>query len=343
VRRHTALVAVAIAIAIAGALAGCGGGGGAATAGRASGSSGGARRSGGSGARSSRSGLRTAAAPAAASAKSRPKPAYPHVLPVAGLTGSTPFVPAVTLRGTPIAYVARSASGIALLSFNQHHLGLHLHSGTTDAGSTGWRYGSQIAGPELRRVVAGFNGAFKLSTDSGGFFSYGRTGAPLRDGLASVVSYADGHTDIGTWHGEVPTPGHGAVVSVRQNLSPLIDHGHAAASVGCDSCWGATVGGVAATARSAIGITAGGNLIWAGGLNLHVSDLAAAMLGARVVRAVEMDINPDWVAAYLYQHHGASAKVTPVPVSPGQQGIYGQLLLPYSRDFFTVDLLPGTH
>ena len=27
---------------------------------------------------------------------------------------------------------------------------------------------------------------------------------------------------------------------------------------------------------------------------------------------------------------------TPVPVVPGQYGIYGNLLVPYSRDFFTV-------
>jgi hypothetical protein len=48
-----------------------------------------------------------------------------------------------------------------------------------------------------------------------------------------------------------------------------------------------------------------------------------------------LDINPDWVAGYLYVHHRRSGP-TPIPVVPGQFGIAGQLLQPYSRDFFTV-------
>ncbi|HWF53659.1 MAG TPA: hypothetical protein VG223_03490 [Solirubrobacteraceae bacterium] len=272
--------------------------------------------------------------------KPKPKPAYPHVTAVAGASGSTPFVPAVTLRGRPIAYVARMGSGIALLSFDQHYVELHLHSGTIDAGATGWRYGPEIAGRELRAAVAGMNGGFRLNTGAGGFFAYGRTAVPLRAGLGSVVTYSDGYTDIGDWRREVPSTGHGTVVSVRQNLTLLIDHGVAASSVGCLSCWGATLGGVSDVARSAIGITARGNLIWAGGENLSVAALADALLGAHVVRAVETDINPEWVAAYLYQHRGPSPKLAPVPIVPGQPGIAGQLLTPDSRDFFSVDLRP---
>ena len=72
--------------------------------------------------------------------------------------------------------------------------------------------------------------------------------------------------------------------------------GRPAAGLGCVSCWGATLGGVSAPARSALGITAGGRLVWAGGEHLTPSALAAALLGAGVVRAVELDINPEWVA-----------------------------------------------
>jgi hypothetical protein len=257
----------------------------------------------------------------------------PRVLGAASATGPTNFVPAVTLGARPIAYVARSASGIALLSFDQRYVNLHLHSGTIDAGGTGWRYGPSVAGSELRRVVAGFNSGFKLDTAAGGFEEYGRTAVPLRNGLASVVSYADGYTDIGTWHQEVPGTGHGAVVSVRQNLTPLIDHGQAASSVGCVSCWGATLGGGAAVARSAIGITADGRLVWAGGQSLTAGALASALLGAHVVCAAELDINPEWVAAYLYSHRTTLRAPLPVPASPGQVGIPGELLTPDARDF----------
>jgi hypothetical protein len=237
--------------------------------------------------------------------------------------------------------MARTASGIALLRFDQRFLTLRLHSGTLDAGPTGWRYGPSITGAELRSVVAGFNGGFRLNTGAGGFYSYGRTAVALHRGLGSVVTYTDGYTDVGSWRGEVPRHGHGAVVSVRQNLQLLIDHGAVAASVACTTCWGATLGGVSDVARSAIGITRRGNLVWAGGEGLSVTALSDAMLAAGVARAVETDINPAWVAAYLYQRRGARSRLVPVPIVPGQPGIAGELLAPYSRDFFTIDLKRG--
>ena len=143
-----------------------------------------------------------------------------------------------------------------------------------------------------------------------GFESYGRVGAPLSDGLGSIVTYADGSTDIGSWHQGVPAPGT-PVVSVRQNLHPLIDAGHPAANLGCLLCWGATLHGVIAPARPALGITADGHLVWAGGENLTVQDLADALLGAKVVRAVELDINPEWVAAYVYGHRRGNGVLAP--------------------------------
>ena len=183
--------------------------------------------------------------------------------------------------------------------------------------------------------MAAFNGGFKLDVGAGGFQSYGRVGSPLSDGLGSIVTYADGLTDIGSWHQGVPAPG-GPVVSVRQNLHLLIDGGRPAANLGCLLCWGATLHGVIAPARSALGITADGRLVWAGGENLTVQDLADALLGAKVVRAVELDINPEWVAAYLYGHRGGNGPLAPVPIVPGQPGVPGQFLAPYSRDFFTI-------
>jgi hypothetical protein len=218
---------------------------------------------------------------------------------------------------------------------DQRLLELTLHSGTVDAGASGWRHGPEIAGSERSHLVAAFNGGFKLDTGTGGFMSYGRVATPLRDGLGSIVTYTDGHTDIGSWHREVPSSGT-AVASVRQNLSLLIDHGRPAASVNCLPCWGATLGRVSDPARSALGITRDGHLIWAGGEHATVAQLADLFLGERVVRAVELDINPEWVADYLYRHRGGHGHLTPAPIAPGQPGTPGQVLAPYSRDFFTV-------
>jgi len=267
----------------------------------------------------------------------KPNPPPPHLTLLGSAlasTGASGFVPLVGWRGHTVAWLARKSSGVALLSFDQRLVGLRLHSGTIDAGGSGWRWGPAVSGAERRLLVAAFNGAFKLSTGAGGFMSHGRVGAPLRDGLGSIVTYADGRTDIGTWHGEVPAGGQ-APASVRQNLTPLIDRGRPASSLDCRSCWGATLGSVPDPARSALGITASGRLIWAGGEHLTVAQLAAALLGARVVRAVELDINPQWVAGYVYRHRGRAAP-TPLSVVPAQVGVAGEFLAPYSRDFFTV-------
>ena len=267
--------------------------------------------------------------------KPPPLPVYPQVLGVALSSQSTPFVPAVIWKGSPVAWISRSPSGVAMLSFKQPELQLRLHSGTIDAGPLGWRYGPVIAGLELKRLVAAFNGGFRLNVGAGGFESFGRVAAPLSDGLGSIVTYTDGTTDIGSWHHEVPASG-STIASVRQNLPLLIDHGTAASTLDCLSCWGATLGGVIDPARSALGIQPDGHLVWAGAEHATVSDLADALLSARVVRAVELDINPEWVAGYLYGHRGGAGPLAPVPVVPGQRGIPGQYLAAWSRDFFTV-------
>jgi hypothetical protein len=49
--------------------------------------------------------------------------------------------------------------------------------------------------------------------------------------------------------------------------------------------------GSVVTYRSGLGITNAGRLIWAGGEHLTVAALAHALLGAGLVRAVQLDVN----------------------------------------------------
>ena len=282
-----------------------------------------------------RSAHRRAAAANRASAPTRRRstgPPYPRLLPAAQAAGATGFVPAVSWHGQTAAWVARTGAA-TLLSFDQRWASLQLHSGTIDAGATGWRYGPEIPRPEQRRLMAAVNGGFKLSTGAGGFVSGGRVAVALRTGLGSIVTYTDGTTDIGSWRREVPAPSK-RVASVRQNLPLLIDGGRPAGEIGCLTCWGATLGGVADPARSALGITRDGRIVWAGGEHLTPTALAETLLGAHVLRAVELDINPEWVAGYLYGHRGGHGPLAPVPMAPGQPGVPGQFLAPYGRDFF---------
>lgn len=230
---------------------------------------------------------------------------------------------------------AEQAGAVTLLRFDQGLVHLALHAGSEEPAGSGWPGGNSISRGEAHTVIAGFNGGFKLYLPQVGFVLRGRVGVPLHRGLASVVTYADGRTDIGAWGSEVPRR-HAPLASVLQNLQPLIDNGRLAATLqSCvQECWGATLGGGVYVARSALGITADGQLLWAGGESLSPTEIADALLHAGARRAIQLDINPEWVAGYLYAHrHG---RLLAVQATPSQPGIPGQLLVPYNRDFFTV-------
>jgi hypothetical protein len=246
----------------------------------------------------------------------------------------TVWKPVASIGAQPAAWIAQR-SGVTLLRFDQRLVHLALHAGSGEPGGQGWTYGDRIGASEIHRVLAAFNGGFKLSYSSVGFMADGRVAVPLTAGLGSIVTYRNGTTDIGAWQQGVPARGL-RIASVLQNVHLLVDRGVASPTIhNCiEGCWGGTLGGGPDVARSALGITGDGQLVWAAGEHLSPSMIAQALIDAGVVRAVELDINPEWIAAYLYIHHpgGPSA----VPVVPGQLGIPGRLLAPYSRDFFTI-------
>ncbi len=244
------------------------------------------------------------------------------------------WTPVASIGAQPAAWVALR-SGVTLLRFDQRLVHLALHAGSGEPGGQGWTYGNRIGASEIHRVLAAFNGGFKLSYGPVGFLADGRAAVALTAGLGSIVTYSNGTTDIGAWQEGLPASGL-KVASVLQNLHLLVDRGVGAPTVeNCiESCWGATLGGVADVARSALGITGEDQLVWAAGESLSPAMITQALIEAGVVRAVELDINPEWIAGYLYVHRGAGA--TGVPVVPGQQGIPGRFLTPYSRDFFTI-------
>lgn len=238
-----------------------------------------------------------------------------------------------TVREMPAAWLERRA-GVTLMRFDQGLVRLVLHAGSLDGGTGAWSQGNHITARERPALIAAVNGGFKLTYREVGFMLRGHTAVPLSNGLASIVTYSDGSTNIGAWNQGVPDRRSG-VVSVLQNQRLLVDHGAPASTVsGCViECWGGTVGLATRVARSGLGIDAHGRLIWAGGEHLSPAELASSLIGAGAVRAIELDINPWWVAGYLYPHREAA--VRPVGLVPGQRGVAGKFLRRYSRDFLT--------
>jgi hypothetical protein len=189
-----------------------------------------------------------------------------------------------------------------------------------------------VIGPdEHRRLLAAFNGGFKLSSGVGGYEQEGHVISPLLPGMASLVIDRSGAAAIGVWGHGLPRPGE-AVYSVRQNLTLLVNHGQVTGAATDWGLWGATLGGGEFVARSALGQDVAGQLIFAGSMSASPADLAAALVHAGAVKGMELDINPEWVQLDVARAPGH----TLTAVIPGQQRPADQYLIGWIRDFITV-------
>ena len=208
-----------------------------------------------------------------------------------------------------------------------------LHDGSEDPGLAAGRVkaGPAVRGAERGRLLAAFNGGFKLSAGAGGYEQEGHVAAALRRGIASLVIDRSGQARIGVWgHG---VPGHGeAVYSVRQNLTPLVLNGKPTPAAADWSVWGATLGGGEFVARSALGQGADGDLEYAASMSASPADLAVALTRAGARVAMELDINPEWVQLDVARRPGGPLRAA----IGGQVRPANQFLEGWARDFVTV-------
>ncbi len=216
-----------------------------------------------------------------------------------------------------------------------------LYSGSTIPGGGPYRYSAPIAVDLRNSLAAAFNAGFRMSDARGGYYTDGRTVIPLVNGAASAVIYRNGVLTVGAWGRDVHMSPN--VVAVRQNLDLLVDNGKSVSGLSrSDNIkWGATLGGSAYVWRSALGVTADGALIYAGGPALSIVDLANVMVRAGAVRAMELDINPDWVQYSIFGGQGAG--VTGRKLLSSMNGDPSRYFASWwTRDFFTMSVRP-TH
>ena len=213
-----------------------------------------------------------------------------------------------------------------------------LHNGGEDPGPLAGpvKAGPQITGTERQRLLAAFNGGFKLDALAGGYEQEGHVVRALRGGLASLVIDTSGQATVGVWGKSVPVTGE-RVYSVRQNLWPLVAGGKPTPESARWWRWGGTLGHTADTARSAVAENAAGELMYAASMSATPADLAAALARSGARTAMELDINPEWVQLDTAQHPGGPLS----PGVPGQHRPADQYLAGWTRDFITV-LSPGT-
>ena len=123
------------------------------------------------------------------------------------------------------------------------------------------------------------------------------------------------------------------------SLPLIIDHGQLNPLLNDSSQWGYTLGNAVRVWRTGAGIDRHGNLIYAAADYQTVTTLAQILQRAGAVRAMQLDINPEWPTLNTYGHHGG---LDPAMVVPNYQQSASRYLVPDDRDFFAVyRRLPG--
>jgi len=249
----------------------------------------------------------------------------------AGESRSDPPLLVTTFRSDPSEY-PRLVAGVAWI--NTSRTTVSLYAGRLEPSVALPSRGSmQVPGGLRHRLLATFNSGFKLADANGGWALHGHTYAPMREGQATFVRYADGRYDVTAWQGG---PRVGAdVVFARQNLPLIVNGGRPNPHLSDGPEWGATLGNAIQVWRSGIGIDAQGNLIYAAAPDQTVHSLADILIHAGAVRAMELDINSYWVSFNTYARPGAEepAKLLAETERPATR-----YLSPDDRDFFAVYL-----
>jgi hypothetical protein len=214
-----------------------------------------------------------------------------------------------------------------------------LYSGSLSPGGLFWKYTAPISQIASRTLVASFNGGFLLKDSRGGYLSEGHLVAPLRAGAASLVIYKNGFATVGKWGRDVSMTS--SVVAVRQNLTLLVDNGHPVPGLNpADiSVWGTSVNKLPNTWRSGLCVTADGALVYVVG-PMDIVDLANILVRAGAIRAMTLDMNPNWPVFSTYDPataNGAASPANGTDLLPTMIQTPARFFTPaYSRDFITM-------
>jgi hypothetical protein len=247
-----------------------------------------------------------------------------------------PAIYETTLRPDKVhtSYVA----GVAWMDTKLLHA--TLYSGSWIPGGGPYPDTAPVEPSAARTLVAAFNAGFLMNNANGGYYTDKKVEVPLRRGAASFVVYKDGSSDVISWPygSKVPSK----VASVRQNLDLLVQNGHPVSGLQANdtSKWGLTLGNAVYVWRSGLGVTADGALIYVAGPGLNITDLANLLVRAGAVRAMELDINTDWVNFATYSPASPAGLATPANGSlllSSMTGTTGRYFASWwTRDFITM-------
>ncbi len=234
----------------------------------------------------------------------RIKPVFPVPLPREGIWTRTG--PLVDGRAPVLVTTFRSELAypriVAYVAWFDHvRTALAFYPGRYEPPSAPVRGPMSVPSSQRWRLFATFNGGFTYVDGHNGSAINGLSYEPLKDGLATLIGYRNGRLDIKTWTGG--SNAGPTVEFARQSLPLIIQGGRLNPALNDTSQWGYTLG------------------------------------NAGAVRAMQLDINPEWPTMITYRHyHG----LVPDKIVPNVQQPATRYLVADDRDFFAVyRRLPG--
>ena len=271
----------------------------------------------------------------------RIRPVFAHPLPGEGvwkptgaaIDGSPPVLVTTfrTERDYPriVAYVGW---------FDRARTAVAYYPGRYEPPNATLRGPAEVPHDQRWRLLATFNSGFIYQDGRNGDALNGHVNEPLRQGLATLVAYKNGRVNIVGWDGG-PAPGP-AIAWARQSLPLIVDHGRLSPLLNDSTAWGYTLGNAIRVWRTGVGIDRRGNIIYAAADYQTVTTLARILQRAGAIRAMELDINPEWPTLITYRHHDG---LVPTRIVPNFQQPATRYLVPDDRDFFAVyRRLPGS-
>jgi len=234
---------------------------------------------------------------------------------------------------------SRPYASVGVLLVDRRRIRLHLMPGTVDPGGS-----RGVAGPgaipegDLAGLLAAWNGGFKGDHGNFGMIADGVEYQHLRNGLATICTRADGTFVVGEYGRDFSMDD--GMTACRQNAVLLVDGGEVShrTAEGNDT-WGYVQVDSTEfiTWRSAVGVTAEGDLMVAAGNSLSADSLARALWAAGAKYAMQLDINSPYVLTSLFfaqgdGSHEAARFMDSMPDSPAR------FLRTQERDFMYVTL-----
>jgi hypothetical protein len=215
--------------------------------------------------------------------------------------------------------------------FDHTRTALAYYPGRYEPPSATLRGPMEVPHSQRWRLLATFNSGFIYADGLNGDALDGHVNEPLKTGLATLVAYRNGRVNIVSWRGAT-SPGPN-IAFARQSLPLIIDHGKLSPLLNDSTQWGYTLGNAVRVWRTGIGIDRRGNIIYAAADYQTVTTLAEILKRAGAVRAMQLDINPEWPTLITYRHHHG---LVPTKVVPNYQQPATRYLVPDDRDFFAV-------